>query len=143
MAKANVVEHGQSSKMNKNKFRKGPKMEPKGGVSKNKFLGKCYNCDRVGHRSSECRLPKMNNKKEANMVDDIANDVSEISLVVVISEVNLVGSNPREWWIDTVLPVMFVQIKRCSILLKQLRMERSCLWKIQLHLKSKAKVKWF
>ena len=35
------------------------------------------------------------------MVDDITKDVSEIDLTIVISEVNLVGSNPKEWWIDT------------------------------------------
>ena len=32
----------------------------------------------------------------ANVVDDISKDVSEIDLTVVISEVNLVGSNPKE-----------------------------------------------
>ena len=37
----------------------------------------------------------------ANVVDDISKDVSEIDLTAVISEVNLVGSNPKEWWIDT------------------------------------------
>ena len=36
-----------------------------------------------------------------NVVDDISKDVSEIDLTAVISEVNLVGSNPKEWWIDT------------------------------------------
>ena len=35
------------------------------------------------------------------MVDGITKDVSEIDLTIVISEVNLVGSNPKEWWIDT------------------------------------------
>ena len=35
------------------------------------------------------------------MVDDLSKDVSEIDLTAVISEVNLVGSNPKEWWIDT------------------------------------------
>ena len=35
------------------------------------------------------------------MVDDISKDVYEIDLTAVISEVNLVGSNPKEWWIDT------------------------------------------
>ncbi|KAL5573706.1 hypothetical protein UlMin_023303 [Ulmus minor] len=34
VAKANVVEHGQSSKFKKNKSNKGPKLGPKGGVSK-------------------------------------------------------------------------------------------------------------
>ena len=35
------------------------------------------------------------------MVDDISKDVYDIDLTAVISEVNLVGSNPKEWWIDT------------------------------------------
>ena len=35
------------------------------------------------------------------MVDGITNDVSDIDLTIIISEVNLVGSNPKEWWIDT------------------------------------------
>ena len=35
------------------------------------------------------------------MVDGIGKDVSDIDLTVVISEVNMVGSNPKEWWINT------------------------------------------
>ena len=35
------------------------------------------------------------------MVDNITKDVSDIDLTVVIFEVNLVGLNPKEWWIDT------------------------------------------
>ena len=35
------------------------------------------------------------------MVDNIAQDVVKISLSMVQSEVNMVGLNPREWWIDT------------------------------------------
>ena len=35
------------------------------------------------------------------MVDDITKDVLDINLTTVIYEVNLVGSNPKEWWIDT------------------------------------------
>ena len=34
------------------------------------------------------------------MIDDISKDVSDIDLMTVISEVNLVGFNPKEWWID-------------------------------------------
>ena len=37
----------------------------------------------------------------ANVVEDISKDVSKIDLTAVIFEVNLVGSNPKEWWIDT------------------------------------------
>ena len=35
------------------------------------------------------------------MVDDISKDVSDTNLTTVINEVNLVGSNLKEWWIDT------------------------------------------
>ena len=102
-AKANFVEHGQSSKFKKdNNKGKGTKLGPKEGVSKKqKFLGECSNCGKQGHRSSDCRLLKRNKLKEANVIDDISKDVSDIDLTAVIFEVNLVGSNPKEWWIDT------------------------------------------
>ena len=35
------------------------------------------------------------------MIDNISKDVSNIDLTAIIFEVNLVGSNPKEWWIDT------------------------------------------
>ena len=35
------------------------------------------------------------------MVDGLVKDVSNINLTAVISVVNLVGSNPKEWLIDT------------------------------------------
>ncbi|KAL5582150.1 hypothetical protein UlMin_014592 [Ulmus minor] len=73
-----------------------------GRVSKKqKFQGKCFNCDKIDHKSSECRLPKKNKNHEANMVDDVTQDVADINLCAVISKVNQVRSNPREWWIDT------------------------------------------
>ena len=49
----------------------------------------------------DCRLPKRNKKKEANLVDAIAQEVFDISLFAVVSEVNMVDSNPKEWWLDT------------------------------------------
>ena len=98
-----MVEHGQSSKFKKNNSGKGTKLAPMGGISKqSKFQGKCYNCDKMGHRSYDCRKPKKPyKKKEANMVDGICNEPSDIDLCATVSEVNLVGSNSREWWIDT------------------------------------------
>ncbi|KAL6329980.1 hypothetical protein AAG906_039895 [Vitis piasezkii] len=42
-----------------------------------------------------------NKPKEANVIDDITRNVSDIDLTAIVSEVNLVGSNPKEWWIDT------------------------------------------
>ena len=97
------MEHGQSSKAKKNNNKwKGSKLRPKGGISKkSKFQGKCFDCGKQGHKFDDCRLPKNNKPKEANVIDDIIKDVSDIDLTVVVSKVNLVGSNPKEWWIDT------------------------------------------
>ncbi|XP_022008062.1 uncharacterized protein LOC110907377 [Helianthus annuus] len=65
--KANLVEHGQSSK-GKNSGKGGKKshgkrsnLGPKGGVGKKKFQGTCYNCQKQGHKASECKLPKKEN----------------------------------------------------------------------------------
>ena len=98
--KANVVEHGESSKSKKPSKSKN-KLGPKGGVSKkthkpSKFLGICYNCDKPGHKSADCKLPKRKKKNEAH-----AMDVDDDEFVAVVSEVNLVDSNPKEWWLDT------------------------------------------
>ncbi|KAL6140530.1 hypothetical protein ACLB2K_058829 [Fragaria x ananassa] len=35
------------------------------------------------------------------MIEDVTRDVFDINLSVVVSEVNMVGSNPKEWWLDT------------------------------------------
>ncbi|MCR2848060.1 hypothetical protein KN825_16105 [Weizmannia coagulans] len=52
-------------------------MGPKEGISKKqKFLGKCFNCNKQGHKSSECRFPKRNKAKEANVIDNISKDIS-------------------------------------------------------------------
>ena len=48
-----------------------------------------------------CLTTKRNKPKEANVVDDISEDVFDIDLIVVIFAVNLIGSNSKEWWIDT------------------------------------------
>ena len=101
--KANFVKHGQSSKFKKgNNKGKCTKLGPKGGVSKKQnLLGKCFNYEKQGHKSLDCRLPKRNKPKEVNVIDDISNDMFDIDLVAIISKVNLVGSNPKECWIDT------------------------------------------
>ena len=91
------MEHGQSSKAKKNNKWKGSKLRPKGGISKkSKFKGKCFNCGKQGHKSDDCRLLKKNKPKEANVIDNIIKDVFDINLTIVVSKVNLVGSNPKE-----------------------------------------------
>ncbi|XP_031096865.1 uncharacterized protein LOC116001107 [Ipomoea triloba] len=54
-AKANVVEHGQHSKKAK---KDKSKLGPKGGITKGKFHGKCYNYGKTGHKSAECKAPR-------------------------------------------------------------------------------------
>ena len=104
---ANIVEHGQSSgyghKKNKQSkpASKGPakQLGPKGGIAK--FEGRCYNCDKVGHRSADCRAPRRQPQNQRRSQANVVEDDSDINLSAVVSEVNLVGSNPKEWWIDT------------------------------------------
>ena len=100
--KANFVELGKGSKTKKHNKGKGSKLGPKGRVSKKQnFLRKCFNCGKQGHKYSDCKLPKRNKPKEANVVDSITKNVFDIDLTTVISKVNLVGSNIKVWWIDT------------------------------------------
>ncbi|XP_073137728.1 uncharacterized protein [Henckelia pumila] len=77
----------------------GSKLGPKKDTFKKKFLCKCYICGGPGHKSAECKKPKRN--RETNLLEDISKEVSNMDLCAVIFEVNMVGSNPREWWIDT------------------------------------------
>ena len=63
------MEHGQSSKFKK-RTTKGVNLEPKGGISrKQKFQGKCFNCDMMGHKAADCRQPRKNKNKEANVME--------------------------------------------------------------------------
>ncbi|XP_047313594.1 uncharacterized protein LOC124917068 [Impatiens glandulifera] len=93
VAKANVVEHGKDKKK-QNCFVKNRNINPKGGISK-KFTGKCINCNGMGHRYSDCK--KSRRVRETNLTQGL----SDMDLCAMISEINLVGSNPREWWVDT------------------------------------------
>nr|XP_048318863.1 uncharacterized protein LOC125418693 [Ziziphus jujuba var. spinosa]XP_048318864.1 uncharacterized protein LOC125418693 [Ziziphus jujuba var. spinosa]XP_048318865.1 uncharacterized protein LOC125418693 [Ziziphus jujuba var. spinosa] len=93
--KANVVEHESSSK-NKKKRGKSSKLGSKGGISKQaKFQGKCFNCDKMGHKAANCRLSKRKRNKEATMMEHIIREVDEIDLSAVVSKVNLVDHNKR------------------------------------------------
>lgn len=64
-----------------------------------KFKGKYFNCDKMGHRKKDCR--KKNQKKQANMIkiDRLSDGMNEMNLSIVISEVNIIGSNSKEQWI--------------------------------------------
>ena len=55
----------------------------------------------MGHRAVDCRLSKKKKNKEANVIEEIMQEIDDLEISVVVSKVNLIGSNPREWWIDT------------------------------------------
>ena len=109
-SRANVVEHV-AKRQNQNKKRKLSGQTSKGNDQK-KFMGNCYVCNKPGHRAKDCRsrttqVSQGNNKKrkfaQANMteLEQLSGDILEMNLCAVISEVNLVGSNPKQWWVDT------------------------------------------
>ena len=122
---------------------KGSKLGPKGRISKKlKFQGKCFNCGKQGHKSSDCRLSKRNKPKEANVVDGITKDVYDIDLTAKIFEVNLVGSIPKEWWIDTGDAHHVCSNKKMFSTFEPVKTREMCSWgTLPLH-KSKVKEKW-
>ena len=110
VAKAHVVEDAVSKRK---RFDSGV-----GASLKKKFMGDCFVCNKPGHRAADCKMrtdkPKPPPKRkfqgkgrkrapaQANVAeggDDAGQDYMHLSAVV--SEVNLVGSNPKEWWLDT------------------------------------------
>ncbi|CAM8890107.1 unnamed protein product [Rhodiola kirilowii] len=60
-----------------------------------KFTGKCFNFDKEGHKAADCKK-LIKKKKKTNVVM-----VDEDLLVAVISQLSLVDSNLKEWWLDT------------------------------------------
>lgn len=84
MAKAKVMEYNQNIK---NKKANKNKLGLKRRVSKkqNKFQRKCFNYDKMVHKASECRMLKKKGNREANDVENISKDMSDINLSAVVS----------------------------------------------------------
>ena len=100
--KANIVEH------NKNKRAYSDESSNQGtsGGSLTKFNGKCYVCGKMGHRAKDRHKHKDQETKkgsQANIteVENLSKYVNDIDLFAVISEVNLVGRDTKEWWMDS------------------------------------------
>lgn len=84
-----------------------------------KFGGNYHKCGKKGHKAADCRsnvdirLGNNNEKgkgkekqEKSKAVVNLTNgklssDLSELDLCAVVLEVNLIGSNPQEWWYDT------------------------------------------
>lgn len=49
----------------------------------------------------DCTLPKKTKSKKAHVIGEITKEVDDLNLSIVIFKVNLIRSNPREWWINT------------------------------------------
>ncbi|KAF3669803.1 putative phosphoserine aminotransferase, chloroplastic-like [Capsicum annuum] len=89
---AHIVEDDQ------NNFKKRKKAKQESNQTKKKFKGKCFNCGKIGHKSTDCRAPKKEKKKDqANMIE--SNKECD-DLCAMFSECNLTG-NPSEWWMDS------------------------------------------
>ena len=61
-------------------------------------------CNEQGHRAKDCcSLKEQGNRKkkrpQANVTE--VDDVSDMNLSTEVSEVNFIGSNTKEWWVDT------------------------------------------
>lgn len=63
-----------------------------------KFTRKYFNCDWVSHKSSGY-------KKSMKKQEDNLNKGPDIDLCTMAFEVNLVGSNIWQWWIDTCVTI--------------------------------------
>ena len=88
--------------VNSGSYRKHNGSGPKQCPTK-KFQGKCYVCNKQGHRAKDChsRKEQRNPKKkrpQANVTK--VDNVSDMNLSAVVSEVNFIGSNTKELWVD-------------------------------------------
>ena len=124
--KANIVEHGTNSK-DKQSTKMKNKFEPKEGISKktyqpSKFLGKCFNCDKQSHKLIDYRLLKRKKKNET-----YAMGINNDELVMVVSEVNLVDLNPKEWWLDTGATCYVCSNKNAFFILELYEREKLCI----------------
>ena len=76
------------------------------------------------------------------MVDCITNDVSNIDLIDVISKVNLMGSNPKEWWIDTDATHHVCLDKKMFSTFEPIKTRERCSWGTLPIQKTRAKERW-
>ena len=81
--------------------------------------------------------------KQAKIFKNTINtkDVSNIDLTTMIFEVNLVGSNPKEWWIDIGATFHVCLDKKMFSTFDPIEIGKRCSWGTRPPLKSRAKEK--
>ena len=92
-SKANLVEP-KSNKKRKH-FGEGPSQ---GKNKYKKFTGKCYICNKQGHRAKDCRLKGQSNENKTQVTEE--EELANMLSALVLFEANMVD-NPNEWWVDT------------------------------------------
>ncbi|XP_021991764.1 uncharacterized protein LOC110888547 [Helianthus annuus] len=103
-----VGKNKDSGKGGKKGHGKRSNLGPKGGVGKKKFQGTCNNCQKQGHKASECKLPKKENDRQVNMVHEVDKLVTMVTdLSILVTEVNLVGQNNKDWFVMCVPTIAF------------------------------------
>ncbi|GJT81123.1 retrotransposon protein, putative, ty1-copia subclass [Tanacetum coccineum] len=114
-AKANMVEHAGSSSNSNSKGKgkgkgkndkkskwKAEYLAPKVKIVKQKFQGTYYNCDQPDHCVANCKMPKRVTPCQANMVNDNVDMIAMVcDVIIMISKVNMIGSNNSDWWVDS------------------------------------------
>ena len=76
------------------------------------------------------------------MVDDITRDMFDIDLTIIIYEMNLVGSNPKEWWTNNGDNRHVCYDKKMFSTFEPIENGKSCSWGTLPLMKLKAKEKW-
>ncbi|XP_016652450.1 PREDICTED: uncharacterized protein LOC107881912 [Prunus mume] len=98
VAKAHVVEDRPKNKKKRKHSGEGSSQR---NSKKNKgFKGKCFNCNKHGHREANCQSKGKSTEVHMTKEEKLSNKIFDINLLSVIYEVNLV-SNTEEWWVDT------------------------------------------
>ncbi|RVX01373.1 Retrovirus-related Pol polyprotein from transposon TNT 1-94 [Vitis vinifera] len=92
-SKANLVEPKANKK--RKHFGEGPSQ---GKNKYKKFVGKCYICNKQGHRAKDCRLKGQSNENKTQVTEE--EELANMLSALVLFEANMVD-NPNEWWVDT------------------------------------------
>ncbi|KAF3644329.1 putative glucan endo-1,3-beta-glucosidase A-like [Capsicum annuum] len=88
ISRENIIENDH------NNFKRRKKARHENNQPKKNFKEKCFNYGKIGHKSTDCRIPKKGKKKDQENMTDSKKETDD--MCVMLSECNLMG-NPREY----------------------------------------------